>query len=62
MKAAGLQFSLANPAVTAVILGASQPNRIAEDIAALDEDIPSAFWEELRDSGLVSDEAPLPPR
>jgi D-threo-aldose 1-dehydrogenase len=31
MKAAGLQFTLANPAVAAVIPGASQPSRIAED-------------------------------
>ena len=37
MKAAGLQFSLANPAVAAVIPGASRPGRIAEDRAALNE-------------------------
>ncbi len=41
MKAAGLQFALANPAVAAVIPGASQPSRIAEDRAALNEVIPS---------------------
>ena len=35
MKAAGLQFALANPAVAAVIPGASRPGRIAEDRAAL---------------------------
>src|SRR5262245_38016047 len=34
MKAAGLQFALAHPAVAAVIPGASQPGRIAEDRAA----------------------------
>ena len=37
MKAAGLQFALANPAVAAVIPGASRPGRIAEDRAALEE-------------------------
>ncbi|MGM2776594.1 aldo/keto reductase, partial [Bacillus cereus group sp. Bce015] len=31
IKAAALQFSLANPAVAAVIPGASKPERIAED-------------------------------
>lgn len=60
MKAAGLQFSLANPAVAAVIPGASQPSRIAEDSAALKEVVPGDFWKELRSAGLVNPEAPLP--
>ena len=61
MKAAGLQFSLANPAVAAVIPGASRPSRIAEDRAALEEAIPADFWRELRQAGLVNPNAPLPP-
>lgn len=60
MKAAGLQFSLANPAVAAVIPGASRPQRIAEDTAALNEVIPADFWHELRQAKLVSASAPLP--
>lgn len=60
MKAAGLQFALANPAVAAVIPGASQPSRIAEDRAALNEVIPADFWRELREAGLVNPAAPLP--
>ncbi|MEN5364543.1 aldo/keto reductase [Brevundimonas intermedia] len=60
MKAAGLQFSLANPAVAAVIPGASRPGRIAEDQAALEENIPAEFWRELRKAGLVNSSAPLP--
>ncbi|MBO9712313.1 aldo/keto reductase [Sphingomonas sp.] len=60
MKAAGLQFSLANPAVAAVIPGASRPSRIAEDSAALAETIPADFWHELRAAGLVNPAAPLP--
>jgi D-threo-aldose 1-dehydrogenase len=60
MKAAGLQFALANPAVAAVIPGASRPGRIAEDRAALEEAIPAAFWQDLRQAGLVNAEAPLP--
>jgi len=60
MKAAGLQFALANPAVAAVIPGASQPSRIAEDRAALNEVIPADFWRELRAAGLVNPAAPLP--
>ncbi|MGT2435339.1 aldo/keto reductase [Bradyrhizobium betae] len=60
MKAAGLQFALANPAVAAVIPGASRPGRIAEDRAALEETIPADFWRELRAAGLVNPAAPLP--
>ncbi|MFI0187115.1 aldo/keto reductase [Streptomyces sp. NPDC017082] len=60
IKAAALQFSLAHPAAAAVVPGATRPSRIAEDTAALNEDIPAAFWTELRESGLVSPAAPLP--
>ncbi len=60
LKAAALQFSLANPAVAAVIPGASRPGRIAEDVAALQENIPLAFWQALRHEGLVAGNAPLP--
>lgn len=60
MKAAGLQFALANPAVAAVIPGASRPERIAEDRAALQESVPADFWRALREAGLVHADAPLP--
>jgi D-threo-aldose 1-dehydrogenase len=60
VKAAALQFVLANPVVASVIPGASRPERILEDKAALAEVIPAAFWEELREQGLVSMNAPLP--
>ncbi|MCD9587985.1 MULTISPECIES: aldo/keto reductase [Streptomyces] len=60
VKAAALQFALAHPATAAVIPGATRPSRIAEDVAALGETIPAAFWTELRDAGLVSPQAPLP--
>ena len=60
VKAAALQFSLAHPAVAAVIPGASRPGRIAEDVAALSEQIPAAFWQALREARLISDRAPLP--
>jgi D-threo-aldose 1-dehydrogenase len=60
MKAAGLQFALANPAVAAVIPGASRPGRIAEDRLALEEHVPAGFWQALRAAGLVNPAAPLP--
>lgn len=60
IKAAALQFSLANPAVAAVIPGASKPSRIAEDNEALNTEIPASFWKEMREHNLVSPHAPLP--
>jgi len=60
MKAAGLQFALAHPAVAAVIPGASRPSRLAEDRAALEEQVPPDFWAELSQAGLVDPGAPLP--
>src|SRR5215813_2551328 len=60
IKAAALQFSLAHPASAAVIPGASRPERIAEDGAALTAAIPGDFWHELREQRLVAADAPLP--
>lgn len=60
IKAAALQFSLAHPAAAAAIPGASRPSRIAEDLSALAEHIPSGFWSYLRESGLLDPAAPLP--
>ncbi|BFT72619.1 aldo/keto reductase [Paenibacillus sp. P36] len=59
IKAAALQFSLANPAVAAAIPGASKPDRIVEDKVALNEKIPAEFWEEMRKEHLVAEDAPL---
>lgn len=60
IKAAALHFSLANPASAAVIPGASRPERIAEDQAALAASIPDDFWREMREQGVVARDAPLP--
>ena len=60
LKAAGLRFSTAHPAVVAVIPGSSRPERIAEDLSALRVEIPAAFWEDLLDRQLISLQAPLP--
>ncbi|SHN25039.1 D-threo-aldose 1-dehydrogenase [Duganella sacchari] len=60
VKAAALQFALAHPAVASVIPGASRPERIAEDQAALREQIPAVFWNAMREQNLVAADAPLP--
>ncbi|KAB1940737.1 aldo/keto reductase [Micromonospora sp. ALFpr18c] len=60
VKAAALQFALANPATVAAIPGATKPSRIAEDVAALNEPVPAAFWTALREDELIADAAPVP--
>jgi D-threo-aldose 1-dehydrogenase len=51
---------LAHPAWAAVIPGASRPERIAEDRAALAAKFPGDFWREMRQQMLVAADAPLP--
>ncbi|MGW6142668.1 aldo/keto reductase [Streptomyces sp. NPDC055140] len=60
IKAAALQFALAHPATAAVVPGATRPSRIAEDVAALKENVPAAFWTALRDEQLIAADAPTP--
>ena len=60
LKAAALQFPLAHPAVAAVIPGARSPEEVDENLAMAEFEIPSDFWSELRQEGLIPDEAPTP--
>ena len=60
IKAAALHFSLAHPAVAAIVPGSSKPSRIAEDVAAINFKVPAAFWRDLRAGGAVAAGAPLP--
>ncbi|MFJ4466877.1 aldo/keto reductase [Streptomyces sp. NPDC089424] len=60
VKAAALQFALAHPATAAVVPGATRPSRIAEDVAAVGERVPAAFWTALREQRLIAPDAPTP--
>jgi D-threo-aldose 1-dehydrogenase len=57
---AALNFPLAHPAVTALLLGASVADELAENLGHLRADVPAALWTELREAGLIHPEAPLP--
>jgi D-threo-aldose 1-dehydrogenase len=57
---AAAQFSLAHPAVTAVVLGAGSPAEIRANHAALSAAIPAALWADLRSAGLLHEDAPTP--
>ncbi|MDE2848225.1 MAG: aldo/keto reductase [Gemmatimonadota bacterium] len=60
LKAAALQFPLAHPAVAAVIPGARSPEEVDENVRMFEVEIPTDFWSELREDGLIPDEAPTP--
>ena len=60
LKAAALQFPLAHPAVAAVIPGARSPGEVDENVRMFEVEIPADFWSELREEGLIPDEAPTP--
>jgi len=58
LKAAALQFPLAHPAVAAVIPGARSPEEVKDNVSMFEFEIPADFWIELREEGLIPDEAP----
>lgn len=60
MKAAALQFPMAHPAVASVIPGARSVGELEENFRLFSHPIPTAFWDDLRRSGLLPDEAPTP--
>ena len=60
LNAAALQFALAHPAVTTLVVGAVSPAEITANLAALAAPIPAAFWEDLQRAHLVDLAAPLP--
>jgi D-threo-aldose 1-dehydrogenase len=60
IAAAALQFTAAHPAVTSVVAGAMSPDEVDANARHLRRPIPAAFWQELRASGALPNEAPLP--
>lgn len=60
LPAAALRFPLAHPAVTSVIPGLASAAQVTQALGWLDAPIPSAFWRDLRQAGLLHAEAPVP--
>lgn len=60
LRAAASQFVFAHPAITCIIPGTRQPERVQENFDLLTQEIPASFWAELRAEGLVRADAPLP--
>lgn len=60
LAAAALQFPLAHPIVSSVIPGLGSPRRVAQTMALFDESIAPEFWHELKQQGLLREDAPTP--
>lgn len=60
LRAAALQFPLAHAAVEIVLLGAQDRQQWLDGVEMMRHPIPAAFWQELRERGLVPPAAPLP--
>lgn len=59
IKAAALQFVAAHPAVVSVIPGSRSIHEVENNVAMFKHPIPSVFWDELRQKGLLNSKAPV---
>ena len=48
-----VQFSLAVPGVTAVALSTAKPERVKDNVALVNAQVPESFWQALKDEGMV---------
>jgi D-threo-aldose 1-dehydrogenase len=60
VAAAALQFPLAHPAVASVVTGMRNAGEAGANLAHCRAAIPRAFWEELKQDGLIAAHAPVP--
>jgi D-threo-aldose 1-dehydrogenase len=52
------QFALSPPAVAALALNTSKAERVADNVALVETPIPEAFWQALKEAGLLAPEYP----
>ncbi len=57
---AALQFPLAHPAVSSIVLGATSDQEVRRNIASLSRKIPSGLWSDLKAEGLLEAHVPVP--
>ena len=60
LPAAAIAFPLAHPAVVSVCLGARSAEQVQRNVARYGEPIPAGLWSELKASGLLRPDAPVP--
>ncbi len=60
LPAAALQFPLAHPRVCTVLLGIRSIDELEKDVRWLDVSIPNELWAQLKNEGLLREDAPVP--
>jgi D-threo-aldose 1-dehydrogenase len=60
LKAAAVQFPLAQPAVATVLVGARTAAEVEENLRMFSYPIPAGFWSELKSAGLLPAHVPTP--
>ncbi|MYA59764.1 MAG: aldo/keto reductase, partial [Chloroflexi bacterium] len=60
LKAAALQFVLAHPAVASAIPGAQSVAEVEQNFELVGTEIPGDVWSEMKDEGLIPEDAPTP--
>jgi D-threo-aldose 1-dehydrogenase len=60
LKAAALQFPLAHPAVTSILLGPRSIDELDENLELLRRPLPAALWADLLGEGLLAPDTPVP--
>lgn len=60
LRAAALAFPAAHPAVASVLVGARSVHEVLDCAAQFATPVPAAFWRELRQAGLLPEDAPVP--
>lgn len=60
IAAAALQFPLAHPAVTSIVVGARSAAEVRENYRLLNVPIPAGLWTQLRAASLLRPDAPVP--
>jgi D-threo-aldose 1-dehydrogenase len=62
LSAAALQFPLAHPCVASVIPGMGSADHVDDTLRFLSFDIQNGLWSDLKDQGLIRQDAPVPTR
>ncbi|MDG6982821.1 MAG: aldo/keto reductase [Nitrososphaerota archaeon] len=60
LRSAALQFVLANPDVTSIVVGCRSSSEVEENAAALQQEVPRGLWEGLKAERLLREDAPTP--
>ena len=51
---AAIQFGLSHPAIAAIALNTSRPEKMKRNVEILEKEIPASFWIALKDKGLIT--------